>query len=280
VRWRRAIDHLLTTFPFEAALFAGSGIPSSFVGHPLFEAPLAPPRTPEAWPESGGVEIELLPGSRRQELRSHAPVVLEAAAAIEETLPVEYFTIRLARPEHRARFEEGAVAARRRPAAWSYAYGHDECEDVGPRPPLLGAVACSGTVTAELAASLVPMCVYYRMSPFLRLGTFLGLTAPYVALANLCAGTRVVPERVQVSARGDRVAQDFLRVSGDPVAWKTCRDALDRRVRQRIAVADVADRAARAMLSAAAPLLQDPPDRSARPVGASATSSNPAGGPS
>jgi hypothetical protein len=207
-------------------------------------------------------------------------VLLDAAAVIENRLGISSFDVRLARAEHQSLFEQAAASARRRPTAIRFLVGDDG--DAGEtRPlPLLGAVACSGTVTAELAAALVPMSVYYRMSPWLRFGAFVGLIAPYFALANLCAGKEVVPERLQVSASGTHVAEDFLRVVGTPGSWQTCRDELDTLVRQRIAVKDVADRAARALFAAAAPLLQSPSPRSTRPVGESGTSSNPAGGPS
>ncbi len=285
VRWRRAVDHMLTIFPFEPALFEGSGIPSTFVGHPLFEAPLAPPRTPASRPSDAHGSVELLPGSRRQELRLHAPVLLDAAAVIEDRLGISSFDVRLARAEHQLLFEQAAASARRRPTTVRFLVGEDDVgeergEGESAPLPLLGAVACSGTVTAELAAALVPMTVYYRMSPWLRFGAFVGLIAPYFALANLCAGREVVPERLQVSASGTHVAEDFLRVVGTPESWQTCRDELDTLVRQRIGVKDVADRAARALLAAAAPLLQSPSPRSTRPVGESGTSSNPAGGPS
>jgi lipid-A-disaccharide synthase len=245
-RWRRAVDHVLALFPFEPALFAGTGLPTTYVGHPLFEAPLPPPRTPATWPGAGPCTVEVLPGSRRSELATQTPLYLEAAARIARALPNARFRVRLAEEAHRARFEEAASRARARPEALEVV--------VGPRAegaPLLAALASSGTVTAELAAALVPMSVSYRVTWWARLGGELWFTAPYFCLANLLAGRRAVPERVLTTRRGAaRLADDFLAVAGDAERWAAMRAHLAV-VRARLETPRVAERAARAVLAEA-----------------------------
>ena len=252
LRWRLALDRLLATFPFEAVLLDGSGVPSTFVGHPLFEAPLPPPRTPETWPGDGPCRVELLPGSRRQEIRAHAPVLLEAAALVEAGMPdarIE-FVVRLVETEHRAVFEGAASEAAHRPERLVFSAPSDRNEDTRGRidTPLLGAIASSGTVTAELGADAVPMAIVYRLSPFAAFGARVGLITPFFGLANLIAGRQVVPERIQVSGRGRHIGEDFLAAAGTRDAWTRTRASLVERVRGRISVPDVAERAARAVL--------------------------------
>ena len=80
-----------------------------------------------------------------------------------------------------------------------------------------------------------------------------------------------MPERLQMSRRGDRVAEDFLGVAATAASWSAVRRRLDERVRRRLAASDVSDRAARALLYAS---------RSALAVGTSTdASSSPAGEP-
>ncbi len=283
IRWRRAVDRMLTVFPFEPSIFEGSGIPCVHVGHPLFEAPLAPPRTPASRPERGWVE--LLPGSRRQEIRAHAGLLLEAAGEIQAAVPGTRFVVRLAEEGHRALFEEAARSARRSPGDVTLAVGGLAGDEDAS---LLGALAASGTITAELGVGLVPHAVFYRVSPWTRLGALVGLTAPWFGLVNLIARREVAPERLVVAPRGRPVARDFLRLVSSDDAWRTARDALARRVRAPVEVAGVADRAARAVLEAAAYRWGGAgssavsPQRPANqaPVGDAATSSRPAGGPS
>ncbi len=248
-RWRRAVDRFVAVFPFEPAYFEGAGIECVRAGHPLFEAPLAPPRTPERWPGSGPCEIELLPGSRRQEILRHAPVVLEAAAEVERRLPAARFVVRLATDAHRAAFETGARRARRTPSHVRFAGGTPS--DASGEAPLLGAIAASGTVTAELGAALVPHALFYRVTPLARVGAFVGLTAPWIGLVNLVAGEEVAPERLIVRRSGRAVARDFLRVAADAATWSRTRETLATKVRARLETGGVADRAARAVLATA-----------------------------
>jgi lipid-A-disaccharide synthase len=80
------VKRLAVVFPFEESLFRDAGVPATFVGHPLLES-LEPERDASALRAELGVASDarilgILPGSRRQELRAHVPVLLEAAARL------------------------------------------------------------------------------------------------------------------------------------------------------------------------------------------------------
>jgi lipid-A-disaccharide synthase len=241
--WRAAVQRVLALFPHEPPLLAGLGLQSVYVGHPLFEAPLAPPRTPERWPGGGACWVELLPGSRRSEIRGHAALMLEAAADVERSLPRASFVVRLAREEDRAIFDACAAGARARPTRFEVSVGERALD-----APLLGAIASSGTVTAELAAAQVPLAVVYHLSAFGRLAAWTLLTAPWISLANLVAGRAAVSERLQtLPGGGARLARDFLAVAADAGTWERARAELGR-VRRRLETPDVALRTAHAVL--------------------------------
>ncbi len=243
-RWRRAVDQILALYPHEPALLSASGLPTTYVGHPLFEAPLAAPRTPERWPSSGDLVVELLPGSRRGELAHHVPALVEAAAVVERVHPRLSFVMRLAEERHRAQVEAALATARARPTRLRI--------DVGSQPlpaPLVAALASSGTVTAELGAAMVPMVVIYRVPPIARFGALVWLTAPFFALVNLVAGREVARERLYTFRGGARVlADDLLALLSSPEAWEQARAAL-LPVRERLERAHVAENTARAILS-------------------------------
>jgi lipid-A-disaccharide synthase len=239
LRWRRAVDLLLASFPFEPALFEGAGMRTVFVGHPLFEAPLPAARTPPERPR-GRARVELWPGSRRREVGRLAPLLLEAAALLQAEEPGLAFVVRLARPEHEALFGQAGRTARWRPASLSFA-----CREEAGGPPLLGALAASGTASAELAVGLVPLAVIYRIGLFeWCLGRLL-VTAPWIALPNLVLGREAVPERlVWAPDAGEALAADFRAVAGDGTRWRATRARLAE-VRQRLETPGVAERAAR-----------------------------------
>ncbi|MBL0062197.1 MAG: lipid-A-disaccharide synthase [bacterium] len=84
-------DRIAVIFPFEEQLFQGFGGNAKFVGHPLLdEAGDLPPRG--EFLKSLGIEpdarvLGLLPGSRKQELRRHLPVVVETVRVLKKLIP-------------------------------------------------------------------------------------------------------------------------------------------------------------------------------------------------
>jgi lipid-A-disaccharide synthase len=78
------------------------------------------------------------------------------------------------------------------------------------------ALACSGTVTSELAMAGCPMVVAYRLDPLTYLVAKLLLRTPYITLLNVVAGGFVVPERVQGRCTGAVLARDLEALLADP----------------------------------------------------------------
>jgi lipid-A-disaccharide synthase len=243
-RWRRAVDLVLATFPFAPPLFDGVGLPTVYVGHPLFEAPLPAPRGARDVSASEACVIELWPGSRTRELRHHARVLVEAAADVGARLPRARFVVRLAKPEHEALFEAGRLAASRAPAELRMHLGPPAHE-----LPLWGALAASGTATAQLATDLVPLTVFYRVGFIEWCFAKTLITSPWISLANLVLGRGLLPERLCWSPRvGATIAADFLGVAGTPESRAEQRAGLEE-VRGYLETPDVADRAARVILA-------------------------------
>ena len=85
-----ALDRLIALFPFEPALFAGTGLDVRFAGHPLVDQVAASLREAEGAPPlpwaPGARRIALFAGSRRNEVRRIFPDVLAGAALAEERL--------------------------------------------------------------------------------------------------------------------------------------------------------------------------------------------------
>jgi lipid-A-disaccharide synthase len=92
---RRAADHVLCLFPFEADLLAQAGIAATYVGHPLARAlafdpdPLAARRALGLAPDAP--VLALLPGSRAAEIQYLAPRFFAAAALLRQQNPTLQF---------------------------------------------------------------------------------------------------------------------------------------------------------------------------------------------
>jgi lipid-A-disaccharide synthase len=193
IRWvRERVAKMLVIFPFEARYYRDRGVDAEFVGHPLADLPL-PTVTREQFATDHGLNsskqwIGLLPGSRAKELRLNLPAMIATA----DRLGPDYEYVLPAAATLDAEWVRGVVraSADRVPI--------HVVEDA--RAVLLHArasVVASGTATVEAALIGNPFIAVYRLS---RLSYALAsrlVRLPHVAMPNLIAGRRVIPELIQ-----------------------------------------------------------------------------------
>ena len=72
------------------------------------------------------------------------------------------------------------------------------------------ALSVSGTATLHLVAHGVPAVVIYRVTPAGRLLSRALLVSPFIALPNLMAGERVLPEFLAGAADEEVIASEVL----------------------------------------------------------------------
>lgn len=197
---RRAVDHMLTLFPFEAKYYRHHRVPVTFVGHPLADQlsdkyDMQAMRRLLRLPEKATV-IALLPGSRVSELKRHADLFVKTAVQLHQRHPDLHFVAPFATAETQAIFEKALF----RHGAWflpvTILTNHSREAMAASDIVLLA----SGTATLEAALLKKPMVVTYKMSwlayilirPFLHVHLY--------ALPNILAGRRLVPELIQGAA--------------------------------------------------------------------------------
>jgi len=175
--------------------------------------------------------VALLPGSRRNELRSHLGIMLGAARRLRETFHDLQFVLTVA-PTLESGEVEGMVRAERSRAGSRGAPGADlECVLVreGRYDALAAcdaAIVASGTATVETALLGVPMVIIYRMNALTFALARLISDVPHVGMPNLIAGARIAPELVQAECTAERIAEELRRLLTDPREAETMRRAL------------------------------------------------------
>lgn len=198
---------LLAVFPFEADAYRRAGADVVFIGHPALDR-VRPSADRAGVRARLGVAshapvVALLPGSRRQELARHLPVMLDALSIVRRGHP----QIRAVVPVAAVLFQpfvERLVTASPVPVALVEG-GTQEAYDALSVSDF--AVVASGTATLEAMCLGLPMVVVYRVS---------ALTAWYarrfvaavstVALPSLLAGRPVVPELLQEALTAEALA--------------------------------------------------------------------------
>jgi lipid-A-disaccharide synthase len=242
----RCVDHLMVLFPFEAALYEQTGLPVTYVGHPLADLiPMEPDKTSacnELRVPRGRRVVALLPGSRRSELHYMADLFVKTARRLLQDLPDAHFVVPTASRATRELFQ---LSLRRNDATGlplSLLFGHAHealsAADV--------ALVASGTATLEAALIKTPMVIAYRQSTLSwmvmrRMGYL-----PYIGLPNILAGEHLVPEFLQEKATPGALANALLELLHD--AGAQCRQIAKFREIHVLLRQNTAQKAAEAVL--------------------------------
>lgn len=221
VEMARWVQRLAVIFPFEEPLFRAAGVEARFVGHPLLEG-LEPEVDEAAFRAAAGAApgapvLGLLPGSRPQELRAHAPVMAAAARRLRERRADLCVALALApglepRAWHLRRELEGVRLVTGRTRAVE-------------RFSTCCAVA-SGTATLETALFGTPEVVVYRTGWLNYQIARRVVTLERIGLPNIVAGEAVAPELLQGSLTAERLAESLAPWLDDPEARERQRGRL------------------------------------------------------
>lgn len=244
---RRRVSLVLAVFPFERALYGTAGVPVEFVGHPVLDAlPAAPTRAAarqQLGLDANGLVIGLLPGSRAQEIERLLPMMRDAAARIARARPGARFVLGMAPSVSRDAVERHLAGGPKVDIVADRTYAVVRASDL--------LLAASGTVTLEAALLGTPMVVCYRLSAVSERIAAVLARVPWISLANIVLGRRVVPELYRRrDATAERLAAEALRLLDTPGALEAQRQAF-RELEAELGAPGVGARAARLVLDVA-----------------------------
>jgi lipid-A-disaccharide synthase len=226
---RKFVQRMLVIFPFEQAFYRERGVEAEFVGHPLADLP-PPAITREQFAAENGLDpartlnpakiwIGLLPGSRLKEIEANLPRMLEAARSLLTPDP--------ARTHPEGSYEFLIPLAPTLDAAQRKVVLHMVEKLGGGLPVRLvddaraalfharASVVASGTATVEAALIGNPFVVVYRVSRLTYAIARRLVKVPHVAMANLIAGKRVVPELIQHDFTAANIVQHLRQLLPD-----------------------------------------------------------------
>ena len=258
LRWvQQRVDRMMVIFPFEEPFYRARGVEAEFIGHPLASLPL-PEVSREEYAKANGLNpkklwISLLPGSRLKEVQLNLSTMLDAASALSgdyECLVPVASTLRRDDVEPLLR-SEGQHRERTGPEWPCLIHLVDDARAALHHSRT--AIVASGTATVQAALIGNPFVVVYRVSPLtFRLAKRLvrypdEIPAPLdvhgnlpIAMVNLIAGRRIVPELIQEQFTGANVAAALRPLlEGGPARETMIRDLKE--VRQLLTPLDGAD---------------------------------------
>lgn len=206
---KKLVDMMAVVFPFEVPFYEQAGVPVRFVGHPLVDEVRSKLSHEQAEQEFGldssRPVLGLFPGSRRSEIKRLLPIVLESAALVHKQRPDVQFIL----PRASTLSEEFLTP-----------YLSETDLDIHVIPGRSydvtracdAIVSASGTATLEIALMQVPLVVIYKIASLSYRIVSRMLKIDHVALCNIVAGERVVPELIQHDATPQRISHAALEL--------------------------------------------------------------------
>lgn len=240
---RRDVDELFSILPFEVEFFAKHNYSIHYIGNPCVDAVdtflKSDGETLQQFLKTNNLAdkpiVALLAGSRKQEIESNLPMMLDAMRRYPQFQPVIAGAPGIAK-EFYAPYLNGNVKILYGSTYKLLKHSH-------------AALVTSGTATLETALFRVPQVVCYA-TPMPKLYSWLKrhfLKVKYVSLVNLIAGKEVVRELVAADMTLANVEKEIGLLLGDTPERRTMSAEYDRII-GILGEPDASGRAADAMI--------------------------------
>lgn len=211
----RAVDRMLTLFPFEAAFYERYQVPVRFVGHPF--ADQIPDHVDRQAARNAlglateGELVALLPGSRMQEVRRLAESMILTARWLVVRRPGLRFVVAVADSS-----TKGPVTAALKRDGQGLPVTLWEGDARTAMTAANVVLVASGTATLEALLLKRPMVITYRTGALTYRLVKAMVTVSHVGLPNLLAGRSLVPELLQDEATPEKLGQAVLEMLQRP----------------------------------------------------------------
>jgi len=209
-----AVDHLLAIHTFDPPWFEREGLKTTFVGNPALSTDFSAADGARfraligAGPDDPILLV--LPGSRPGEIKRMTPPFEEAVRLLKAERPELHVVVPVA--------DTVAEAVRGRIAGWPFRAHlvEDEAAKRDAFKAATVALACSGTVSTELALAGCPMVIAYRIDTLTYQLAKRVVTTELFTLFNIAAGEAVAPELIQADCTGPKLAAAVAERLDDP----------------------------------------------------------------
>jgi len=208
---KRYIKKMIVLFKFEKEFYSRYGMNADFVGHPLLDI-AKPTMAKKEFLACLGLSdnektIALFPGSRKQEIKTMLPIMLETARMLKAKMEAQFIVAKPSQVDwdiynsliKRSNLEVKVVEGK--------TYDCMEAADF--------CLVCSGTATLETAIMQKPFVIIYKMDLLNYLLYRPQVKLPYIGMVNIVAGKKIIPEFVQFQTRPKKIAPEVLRILAD-----------------------------------------------------------------
>ena len=208
---KRDVDHVAVIFPFEEDFYKRHAVAVSYVGHPLIE-------DLEEWERSNPQAINnrdqsktvlLLPGSRKGEIKRLLPLMIQAAALIQQNLDMQIRFRLLAAPDIDTDLYQGYLDDSHFECSLSDRHTYTEMKNADL------AISATGTATLQLALCGTPLIATHKLMPLSYWILKWFITIRYASMPNIIADSPLVPEYLQNDATPEKISTHACKLLND-----------------------------------------------------------------
>lgn len=236
---RKYFDKMIVILPFEKDFYKKHGIEADYVGHPFIDI-VQPTLSEDEFLDRHGLDkdyILLMPGSRKQEISRHLPLMLDVAASFPEHKWAFLKSPGIS-ADYISRFFERGVSGVKivggdNYSAMKYAYF---------------ALVGSGSATLECAVSGTAFFVIYKTSTLSYLIAKSMVLVDCIGLVNLVAGEKIVPEFIQSEASFENIRLHLNDIFENKDKYLHLKDKI-KSIREKLGDGGSSDKAAKIILN-------------------------------
>ncbi len=220
---QKYVDKLFVILPFEQEFYCKYQVKSEFFGHPLLD--IVKPNLSKDDSlrhfnfNSKEILIGILPGSRWKEIKLSLPIMINACEIISKEIPNIQFGILVSENTDIKKIQYLLQKKKQK-----FKLIKDKNYDFMNICDLL--LVNSGTSTLEIAILEKPMIIIYKLSLISWLVIKMLIKIPYIGLANIVAGKKIVPEFLQFGATAPQIAKESLNILANENRIRTTKKEL------------------------------------------------------
>ena len=206
---KKYVDEIIVVFPFEVEWYKKRGVRAHYFGHPLIDLY----KNKVISIRSKKINVGIFPGSRKQELNNHLPVIKETIKLLGDKFDNLHFIVGLNTKNNHKIIKKLALNSNYT-VVINNSIKAFNLSDV--------ALVASGTATLECAISKTPFVVIYKTSYFNWFLTSLFIKVSFASIVNILANKLIVLEFLQKKCNPLFISKELIRlIEADSQAFES-----------------------------------------------------------
>jgi lipid-A-disaccharide synthase len=204
---KKCVDLMLVVFPFEVDFYSKHSISAMYVGHPLTKRikNFLDSRPPAARTAAETKRITVMPGSRKDEIRKHLPVLIEALKMLGDEIKIDVkFRVAPGMDDVYGEFKEELK---------EYSLTKENSYDLIFDSDAV--LTKAGTSTMECSLMGTPYLIFYKTSPINYYLLKPIVKVDYLGIINILAGEEIIKEFVQNEFNARNIYQETKKILSD-----------------------------------------------------------------